>query len=65
MAGLTGATVGADKVLGRQIVGTVQAGDMHRDAVVVLVETGHDVTPTNVHVVFAGPLGEHPNEPPC
>lgn len=64
MACLTGATVGADKVLGRQIVGTVRSGDMHRDAVVVLVETGHDVTPTNVRVVFAGPLGKHLNKHP-
>ena len=61
---LTGATVGSDKVLRRQVVGTVRSGDMYRDAVVVLVETGQDVTPTNVSVVFAGPLGKHLNKPP-
>ena len=43
VACLTGATVGADKVLGRQIVGPVRFDDMYRDAVVVLVETGQDV----------------------
>ena len=51
------------KVLGRQIVSTFRAVDMYRDAVVVLVETGQRVTPTNVGVVFGGPLGKHLNEP--
>jgi hypothetical protein len=58
------ATVGADEVLRRQIVGTVRAGDMYRDAVIVLVETGQGVTPTNVRAVFGGPFGKHLNESP-
>lgn len=37
---------------------------MHRDAVVVLIETGQGVTPPNVRLVFAGPFGKHLNEPP-
>ena len=37
---------------------------MYRDAVVVLVETGQDVAPTNVRAVFASPLGKHLNKPP-
>ena len=54
VACLTGATVGADKVLGRQIVSTIRTGDMYRDAVVMLVKTRQGVTPTNVCAVFAG-----------
>ena len=57
-------TVGADKVLGRQIVGTIRAGDMQRDAVVVLVEASQGMTPTYVHLVFAGSVDKHLNEPP-
>ena len=64
VACLTGAAVGADKVIGRQIVGTVRSDDMYRDAVVVLVDTGQDVAPTNVRVVSASPLGKHLNKPP-
>lgn len=62
MAGFAVTTVGADKVFRRQIVGTVWAGDMDRDAAVVLVETGQGMTPTNVGLLFAGPFGEHLNE---
>ena len=58
-----GAAVGADEVLGGQIVGAVGAGDMDGDAVVVVVETGQGVTPTNVHVVFGCPLGKHMDQP--
>ena len=59
------ATVGADEVLGPQIVGTVRPGDMHGDAVFVLIETGHDMAPTDLRVVFLGPLDEHLNSPCC
>ena len=65
MACLAGATVGADKVLRRQIVGAIRAGDMYRDAVVVLVETRQSVTPTHVRLVFAGPLGKHLQQAPA
>jgi hypothetical protein len=58
-----GAAVGADEVLGGQIVGAIRAGDMDGDAVVVVVETGQGVTPTNVHVVFGCPLGKHMDQP--
>ena len=57
-----GAAVGADEVLGGQIVRAVRPGDMHRHGVVVLVETRQGMTPTNVCVVFAGPLGKHQDE---
>jgi len=58
------ATSAADEVLCRQIVGTVRAGDMYRDAVVVLVETDQGVTPRDVRVVFRRPVRQAPERVP-
>src|SRR6202012_4086105 len=52
------ATVGADEVLGRQVVGAVGAGDVDRDVVITLFETGQGVTPTDVGGVVVGPSAE-------
>lgn len=63
MAYFAGAAVGADKVLGRHVVGTVRPVDMNCDAFVLLIETGHGVTPANFRVVSLGPLAKRFNEP--
>ena len=59
------AAVGTDRVIGRQVVDTIRACDMDGHAVVVLIESRHSVTPTNIRTVFARPLGEHSTNPRC
>jgi hypothetical protein len=57
------ATVGADEILRRQLVGAVRVGDVDRDTVGVLVEANQPVTPTDIGIVFNGPVGEHLHKP--
>ena len=63
LAGDTGATVGANQVLGHQLVGTIRTGHLNGDAVVMLIETRQRVPPSNIDVVFAGPLRQHLDQP--
>ena len=62
LAGRAGAAVGADEVLGPQVVVAVRPADAHRDAVGVLVEASERVPPAQVDLVLAGPLREHLNQ---
>ncbi|GLE52058.1 hypothetical protein ATCCBAA256_16330 [Mycobacterium montefiorense] len=61
-AGHAGTAVGADEVLGPQLIGAVRRVDLHHDAGCVLIETGQCVTPTKIHVVFVGPVRKRLNK---
>ena len=58
LARRAGAAVGTDQVPSSQLICAVRPGDLYRDAVRVLVEGGEGVTPTDIDVVFAGPVRE-------